>query len=114
GHTVFHATQPARVGGEVAADGAPVVTGGVRWVEQAVLLHRITEVQVDHPGLHHGDPVVRVDFHDLVEFAGHKYDPTFDDVRRVGQPAARATRYDRHLGRRARTHCGLHPRHVSR
>ena len=57
----------ARVLGDVAANRADFLAGGVGGVVQAVLRHVRREVEVDHPRLDDGHPVHGVDLQD----AGH-------------------------------------------
>ena len=59
GDAVLHAAQAAGVGGEVAADRAPVVAGGVRRIEQPGAGDGVAQRLVHHARLDDGEPVGR-------------------------------------------------------
>ena len=56
----------AGVFGNVAADSAGALAGGIGRVEVAEGLHRERDIQIDHAGLHHRALVLEIDFEDPV------------------------------------------------
>ena len=65
-HPVLQAVRPARVHGDVAADGTGDLAGGVGRVEQAKVVHGRGDVTVGDASLHPGGLVLSVDLEDLV------------------------------------------------
>ena len=72
GDAVLHAAQAAGVGGEVAADRAPVVAGRVRRIEQPGSGDGVAQRLVHHAGLDDGEPVGRRDLEDGVHPGHHQ------------------------------------------
>ena len=64
GEAVLQAVSAARVFRHVATDGAHLLAGRVRSVEEAVRLGRPAHLEVGHARLQHGTPVLRADRQD--------------------------------------------------
>jgi hypothetical protein len=96
-HAVLHAAQPARVRPEVAADGAGLVGGRVRRVEQAPLRDGRLEVRVQDTGLRRDGEVPGVDLEHAVHARERDGERTLDPRRAAGETGPRAPRHDRHV-----------------
>ena len=95
GDAVLDAAEPAGVRGEVAADRAPVVAGGVRRIEQAGPGDGVPQRLVHDAGLDDGEAIGRRHLQDGVHPGHHQRDRAVDGVARAGQPRAGAARHDR-------------------
>ena len=84
GDAVLHAAEPARVGGDVAADRREVAAGGVGRVPEPVARGLACEVAVQDPGLGAGDHARGVDLDDPLHRLGGQ-----DDARRRSPPPRR-------------------------
>ena len=70
GDPVGEAVRTTRVVGNVAADRAGLLTAGIRSEVQAEVGESIRQIEVEHPRLHPGEPVDRVDRGDPVHLRG--------------------------------------------
>ena len=68
GDAVSQGVRPAGVFGDVAADGAGALAGGIGCIEMAAALDGHGDMQVDHAGVYHGPLVFEVDLEDAVSF----------------------------------------------
>ena len=66
GNAVFEAAGAARIGGDVATDGAVLVALGVGWIEEPALLNLRLEHSGDDMGLDDGDEILTTDLLDAV------------------------------------------------
>ena len=92
GHAVFQAVRAAGVEGDVAADGANGLAGGVGRKVQAVRCRGEGHVEVDHAGLDDGDALRRVEAEDAVEAIERDDDAIRDGKRAAGEAGAAAAR----------------------
>ena len=91
---VFEAVDPARVLGDVAADGADDLAGGVGRVIEAALTNRLGDGQIGHAGLGDDRPVVVVDLQDPVELAEPQDDAVGERQRPARQRGPGPARHD--------------------
>ena len=89
---VGEAVGPARVLGDVAADGAGLLARRVGDVHQAVLGDALADVQVDDAGLDDGAAVHRIDFEDTVHAGGDEEDAPLDGDRAAAEARPGAAR----------------------
>ena len=81
----------------VAADGAGALAGGVGGIKIAACLDRQGDVQVDHPGLHHGALVFQIDFEDPVHASESDEDSALERDGAAGESGSGAPADERHL-----------------
>ena len=105
GDAVLHAAQAAGVGGEVAADRAPVVAGGVRRIEQPGAGDGVPQRLVHHARLDDGEPVGRRTSRTASIRVRTSVMRAVDGVARTGQAGAGAARDDRDAVPRWRPAC---------
>ena len=96
---VLKTARPARVGRDIAADGALVDAGRVGRVEEAVFLHGLLQVERDDARLHHGQGVRDGDVEDAVHARHVQADTAGHGQRAARQPGRCAARHDRHARR---------------
>ena len=96
GHTVFHAAQSARVGGDVAADRRQRHRPRVRWVGQTVRGQVVLEVLVDDAGLDGDQALGLVDGDDVLHLRHVEQDRSRHRVRPARDSRPRALRHDGH------------------
>ena len=115
GHAVLHAAHAARVGGHVAADRRRLPRTRVGRVAQPSCGDGAGQGGVDHAGLHHGEPVDRVDLEDLVhrdrrEHHARRRRRWRRRPARCARPAARPARRPAAAALDHRDHLGGRPR----
>ncbi len=97
GDAVLEAVGSARILGDIAADGAGALAGGVGDVVQTVRRDRLGELGVDHAGFDDGPPPRRVDREDAVHpCQGDEHRSLFGEGP-AGQSRPRPPRDERHL-----------------
>jgi hypothetical protein len=96
GDAVLDAAQPARVLGQVAADGADLERRRVGWIEQPDLCRGAIQVGVDHARLDGRGQVRRVDLEDAVHLCQDDGKRALDRHRATRQPGARTAWHQRH------------------
>ena len=89
-HAVLQRVRPARVVGDVAADGARLLARGIGRVVEALRADRPGEVQVHEPRLDHGELVVVVDLEHAVHPHQRDHDAALGGQAAAGEPGARA------------------------
>ncbi len=89
GDAVFHAAQPAGVGGDVAADAADLERRRIRRIPQPVLGDGLLHLGVEQPGLRDGGARHRVDG-DVPHLLRAQHDAAVEGGRAAGQPGAHA------------------------
>ena len=116
GDPIFQTMRPARVHGDVAADGTGQLAGGIRGVEKPVRLHRARDRQVGAPGLDPYETVCQADLQHRIHPRKAQDHAIRRGQRTPGKAGACAARHDRHallvadaqhgrdLGGRARQH----------
>ena len=97
GHPVLQAMRPARVHGDIAADGAGDLARWVRRVEQAQIVHGSGDVAVGHPSLHPGGLVLGVDLEDFVHLRKPENHCILLRQRTASQRRPCPARHHRHL-----------------
>ena len=96
-HPVLEAVRAAGIEGDVAADRADRLARRIGRVVQAVLLGRERHVEIEHAGLHHGDPIDRIDLEDAIQPVQRDDDPIGVRHGAAGEAGAAAARDERHL-----------------
>ena len=94
GHAVLERVRAAGVVGDVAADGARLLAGRIGGVVVAAWGHRVGEVQVDQPRLHHRDLVVVVDLQHAVHAHERDHEAAFRGQAAARQSRARPARHE--------------------
>ena len=94
GEAVFQAVHAARVLGDVAADGAGDLRGGVGGVVEALVLDGLGDAEVGDAGLGGDGAVLEVDVEDAVELAHAQDDAVGERQRPAGQAGPGAARDD--------------------
>ena len=94
GEPVLEAVHAAGILGDVAADRAGNLAGGVRRIVEAVGTHRRADGEVGDARLDHGAAVGGVDLEDPVELAEAHGDPVGERQRPARKPGAGAARHD--------------------
>jgi len=97
GNSILDAAGTAGILRHVAAKGGKLEGCRVRGVEETEFLHRQLELLGDHPRLHLGDQVLRVDAQDPVEAGHHQNDAAPLGERAACKTAPRAAGEDRDL-----------------
>ncbi len=94
GEAVFQAVHAARVLGDVAADGAGDLRGGVGRVVEAPVLDRLGDAEIGDAGLGGDGAVLVVDVEDPVELAQAQDDAIGERQGAAGEPGAGTARDD--------------------
>ena len=110
GQAVLEAMHATGVLGDVAADGAGNLAGGIGRVVQPERGRRLGDGQVAHARLHGGRAATTVDTQDAVELGHREQHAAGMGQGTAGQASARAPRHHRHLVRMAELEDGHHLR----
>ena len=94
GEAVLQAVHAARVLGDVAADRAGDLAGGIGRIVEARVLHRVGDAEVGHAGLGDDAAVLEVDLEDPVEFAQPQHDAVGERQGAARERGAGAARHD--------------------
>jgi hypothetical protein len=104
GRAVLERVRAAAVLGDVPADRAGRLAGGVGRIVQAERGHRLGEVRVDQARLHRGGGVDGVDREDSVHARALDQHAAIDGGSASGETRARSARHERHTRLEAGTH----------
>ena len=96
GDAVGQGVRSAGVFGDIAADGAGALAGGIGRVEIAAALHGERDIEIDHAGLHHDALVFQVQFQDAVHAGEGDHEAALAGNRAAGESGARAASDERH------------------
>jgi hypothetical protein len=96
-HAVLERVRPARIGRDVAADGAGALARRVGREVKALAPDVIGEPKIDDPGLHHGVAIAVVDFEDPLHAREGNHHAAADRQAAAGQAGAGAARQERHV-----------------
>ena len=83
--------------GDIAADGAGALAGGIGRVEIAAGVDGQGDIQVDHPRLHHSALIFEVDFEDAVHACERNHEAALARDGAAGESCARAAAHDGHI-----------------
>ena len=108
GEPVLEAVQPARVLGDVPADGARDLRGRVRRVVKTVRIGRLGDGEIAHAGLHPGKSAVGIELEDAAELGEAEEKPVLEGEGASGEAGAGTAGNHRHVLRGGHPHDPLH------
>ena len=114
GEAVLETVQPARVLGDVPADGARDLRGRVRRVVEPVRTRRLGDGEVAYPWLHPGETAIRIELQDPVELREAEEQSVLQGQGAPGKAGAGAAGDHRNALRGRRPHDALHVLHPIR
>ena len=97
GDAVGQGVGSAGIFGDVAADGAGALAGGIGRIEIAAALDRQRDIEIDHAGLHYRALVFEIDFEDAVHAGEGDHEAAFARNRAAGESGAGAASHEGHV-----------------
>ena len=97
GDSIGQGVRSAGVFGDVAADGAGALAGGIGRIEITAALDRQRDIQIDHAGLYDGALVFEIEFEDAVHAGEGDHQAAFARNRAAGESGAGAASHEGHV-----------------
>ena len=97
GDSVGQGVGSAGIFGDVAADGAGALAGGIGRIEIAAALDRHGDIQIDHARLYYRALVFEIQFEDAVHAGEGDHESAFARNRAAGKSGAGAASHEGHV-----------------